>query len=72
MASGFFPIWDRTIATAYRCRPSTAGINAERYVRFMTQTAEQCERLRLAGDAPADLVKALDEWNYVTYTRARR
>jgi hypothetical protein len=71
LAPGFFPIWDRTIAAAYRCGLGKAGTNAERYARFMSHTAEQCERLRGEPGAPADLVKALDEWNYVTYTRTR-
>jgi len=35
----------------------------------MSCTAEQCERLRGEPGVPADLVKALDEWNYVTITR---
>jgi hypothetical protein len=69
LAPGFFPIWDRKIATAYRCGLGKAGTNGDRYVRFMSHAAEQCQRLRAGHRGPADLVKALDEWNYVTYTR---
>jgi hypothetical protein len=64
-------LWDRTIAAAYSCELGHVGTNAERYSRFMSQTAEQCESLRGQPGAPVDLVKALDEWNYVTYTRPR-
>jgi hypothetical protein len=37
----------------------------------MGATALQCESLRGQPGAPEDLVKALDEWNYVTYSRPR-
>jgi len=60
---------DGKIAAAYGCRLGRAGTNGGRYVRFMSCTAEQCERLRGEPGVPADLVKALDEWNYVTITR---
>lgn len=69
LAPGFFPIWDGKIAAAYGCRLGKSGTNAGRYARFMSQAAEQCERLRAESGTPTDLVKALDEWNYVTYTR---
>ena len=69
LAPGFFPIWDDKIAAAYGCRLGKAGTNGRRYVRFMSCTAEQCQRLRGELGVPADLVKALDEWNYVTITR---
>jgi hypothetical protein len=69
LAPRFFPIWDRTIAGAYGHSLGAAGTNAGRYLGFMRQTAGQCERLRREPGAPVDLVKALDEWNYVTYTR---
>ena len=69
LAPTFFPIWDRTIAAAYRCSLGTRGTNAPRYVRFMQVTAAQCAELERADGAPIDVVKALDEWNYVTFTR---
>lgn len=69
LAPTFFPIWDRAIAAAYRCGLGKRGTNAPRYVRFMHATAEQCARLEHGSDAPRDVVKALDEWNYVMFTR---
>lgn len=69
LAPTFFPIWDRTIADAYRCSLGVRGTNAPKYVRFMQVTATQCAELERAGSAPIDVVKALDEWNYVTFTR---
>lgn len=69
LAPTFFPIWDRTIAGAYGCGLGTRGTNAPKYVRFMQVTAAQCAELERAGGAPIDVVKALDEWNYVMFTR---
>ncbi len=69
LAPTLFPIWDRTIANAYRCALTSRGTNATKYLRFMELTAQQCDRLEASGDSPADLVKALDEWNYVNFTR---
>jgi hypothetical protein len=69
LAPSFCPIWDRTIAARYGCSVGRAGTNGARYVRFMSMTADQCSALRGLADVPSDLVKALDEWNYVTFTR---
>lgn len=69
---GFFPIWDRTIAAAYGCGLGSRGSNAARYTRFMAATGEQCRVIAGSPGAPEDLVKALDEWNYVRLSRAAR
>jgi hypothetical protein len=45
-----------------------AGQNATRYLMFMSITAAQCRIFAHRSDAPNDMVKALDEWNYVTIT----
>lgn len=69
LAPNFFPIWDRRIAARYVGALGTRGRNASRYVAFMINTAAQCMALRDRVAAPDDVVKALDEWNYVRITR---
>jgi hypothetical protein len=73
LAPGFFPIWDRRIAARYVGVLRPRGSNASRYVAFMANTAAQCRALQEnVGGAPDDVVKALDEWNYVRITRGLR
>lgn len=69
LAPNFFPIWDRRIAARYVGELRQRGFNGSRYVAFMTNTAAQCEALQAKVAAPDDVVKALDEWNYVRITR---
>lgn len=69
LAPRFFPIWDASIAAAYGCGLGRRGTNASRYVRFRQLAANQCARLSAQPGAPRDLVKALDEWNYVHITK---
>lgn len=69
LAPNFFPIWDRRIASRYAGELGPRGRNATRYVAFMTNTAAQCSALHAQAAAPDDVVKALDEWNYVRITR---
>jgi hypothetical protein len=69
LAPNWFPIWDRRIAARYVGELQPRGTNSARYVTFMTNTAAQCRALQDHPDAPADTVKALDEWNYVRITR---
>jgi hypothetical protein len=42
--------------------------NAEMYLRFMEYAKQQCDALRRQGEDCKDLLKAIDEYNYVTYT----
>lgn len=72
LAPAVFPIWDGAITIAYHCRLGPRGTNGVRYTAFMAITARQCRSLATQGDAPADMLKALDEWNYVRYTRKER
>lgn len=69
LAPAVFPIWDGAITVAYRCRLGPRGTNGERYAAFMAVAADQCRMLAARVHAPADMLKALDEWNYVRYTR---
>jgi hypothetical protein len=69
LAPNYFPIWDRSIAPKYRCGLGTRGTNAPRYIRFMRKTAIQCGSLEKDSRTPMDVVKALDEWNYVHFTK---
>ena len=69
LAPNFFPIWDRRIAARYVGELGPRGGNASRYVAFMTNTAAQCMALHNGVAALEDVVKALDEWNYVRITR---
>jgi hypothetical protein len=70
LAPSYFPIWDRAIARAYVSELGPRGSNALRYLSFMRATAAQCRALAGVAGAPTDLLKALDEWNYVTFSRA--
>jgi hypothetical protein len=69
LAPAFFPIWDRTIAPKYRCGLGNRGTNGRRYIRFMRLTAALCASLGPSGTRLVDVVKAIDEWNCVTFTR---
>jgi hypothetical protein len=66
LAPLFFPLWDRAIAKAYHLKLD--GDAATEYVRFMRLTREQCRVLTEQGAVWLDLPKALDEYNYCTYT----
>lgn len=69
LASQFFPIWDRSIARAYGLALGRHGTNAGRYVRFMSITKGQCERLGGSRDPGGNPLKAMDEYNYCKYTK---
>ena len=74
LAPCFFPLWDRAIADGYGFALAKIGGNAENYWLFMRKTQEQCEQLRgqcqaRPGELVPNLLKALDEYNYCTYTR---
>lgn len=63
LAPNFFPLWDRAIAKAYRVK-----LDGQGYIRFMRITKEQSLALINQGAHWPDLVKAIDEFNYCTYT----
>jgi len=63
LAPTFFPLWDRAIAKAYR-----VNLDEEGYLRFMRIAREQCRTLAAQRAPWADLLKAIDEYNYCTYT----
>jgi hypothetical protein len=67
LAPDFFPIWDRRIATAYGVDLGAPGIGLA-YAAFAGVFADECRGLASLGVAPEDLVKAVDEVNYVTIT----
>jgi hypothetical protein len=63
LAREFFPLWDRAIAKAYRVK-----CNADGYIAFMNIAKKQCEELKNQGAPWPDLLKAVDEYNYCTFT----
>jgi hypothetical protein len=63
LAPTFFPLWDRAIAKAYRVKLDRQG-----YLNFMRITKEQYRVLTDKGAPWPDLLKAIDEYNYCTYT----
>jgi hypothetical protein len=75
LAPRFFPLWDTAIAKAYKIYFGKRGENAARYGRFMAETKEQVEQLKkqieqFGGGSGIDdnPLKAIDEFNYCTYT----
>jgi hypothetical protein len=63
LAREFFPLWDRAIAKAYRVKCNTDG-----YITFMGIAKSQCGELKDHGAPWPDLLKAVDEYNYCTFT----
>lgn len=63
LAPNFFPLWDNAIAKAYRVKVDEQG-----YMKFMRIAKEQCQVLTDQGAPWSDLLKAIDEYNYCTYT----
>jgi hypothetical protein len=66
LAPGFFPLWDRAIATHYGVSLGSAGSNGERYWRFMDICRYQSSGL---SRGTHDRLKAIDEYNYCRYTK---
>lgn len=66
LAPSFFPLWDRAIAKAYRMNLN--GDPSAEYIRFMRLSKKQCESLAEQGARWPDPLKAIDEYNYCTYT----
>jgi len=63
LAPVFFPLWDRAIAKAYKVKCDGDG-----YVNFMRIAKNQCQFLTEQNAPWPDLLKAVDEYNYCTYT----
>jgi hypothetical protein len=68
LAPRFFPLWDREISRAYGICLEKGPRNAALYFRFMGYTKQQCDALGMAGETYPDLLKAIDEYNYCSYT----
>ena len=70
LSPNFFPLWDQAIAKqAYGIRLKGAGQNADNYLKLMSLTAAQVRELGGAEAIGKDSLKAIDEFNYVVYTR---
>jgi hypothetical protein len=65
LAREFCPLWDNRIAVrGYQVTPST-----DSYLQFMLNIKAQCDQICWSRvTAPYGRLKALDEYNYVTYT----
>jgi hypothetical protein len=70
LAPDFFPIWDVAIAKLYKLPLGRSGTNGERYWRFMLITKRHFCDLRSGRDTE-NLLKAIDEYNWVEANRLR-
>src|SRR5262249_4272101 len=70
IAPAFFPLWDRAIARAYGLAlgVSKQGKNPKRYFDFMTCAKQQIESLGGKKVNEQNPLKAIDEYNYWTFT----
>lgn len=66
LAPNFFPLWDRAIAKAYRINLDNCAF--DEYVKFIRIVQHQCCSIKGAGALWPDLLKAVDEYNYCTFT----
>ncbi len=66
LAPQFFPLWDRAIAKAYHVNLNRE--TSDGYINFMRIAKEQCRVLTEQGAPWPDLLKAIDEYNYCTFT----
>jgi hypothetical protein len=69
LAPGFLPLWDRAIAVAYGLQLGYTGTNGKRYVRMANIAKSQSARVGGADAIGADILKALDEYNYCRFTK---
>lgn len=65
LAPSFFPLWDTKIAQAYELGKES---DSERYCLFMETTKNQVKDLGGEKAVGRNPLKALDEYNYCTYT----
>jgi hypothetical protein len=69
LAPRFLPLWDRAIAVAYGLQLGYTGTNSKRYVRMAEIAKAQSARVGGEGSFGADILKALDEYNYCRFTK---
>jgi hypothetical protein len=69
LAPGFLPLWDRAIAVAYGLQLGYTGTNGKRYVRMANIAKSQSARVGGEDAIGADILKALDEYNYCRFTK---
>jgi len=69
LAPRFFPLWDAAIAKAYK---QGKGDGADQYCSFMEKTKNQVKELGGEKEIKRNPLKALDEYNFMTITRAGR
>jgi hypothetical protein len=68
LAPGFFPLWDNKIARAYRCHYSHNP--SGQYLQFMKISKGMAESLRGKIETRGStLLKVIDEYNYVKFTK---
>jgi hypothetical protein len=70
LAPGFFPLWDKNIAVAYRCDYSRHPI--EKYIAFLRISQSIARNLQAAMELGGKTaLKLIDEYNYAKYTKKR-
>jgi hypothetical protein len=67
LAPRFFPPWDNAIAWRYGC--SYTSQPARAYVRFCGEIRSRAIELKDRGMPSSELLKRIDEFNYVRYTK---
>jgi hypothetical protein len=69
LAPRFLPLWDRAIATAYGLELGFTGTNGKRYVRMANIAKDQSADVGGDDAVGANILKALDEYNYCRFTK---
>jgi len=69
LAPGFFPLWDRRIASTYGSGLGPVGTNAMNYCRFMSCAKEQYASVKGQLPESENPLKSIDEYNYCRYTK---
>lgn len=68
LAPGFFPLWDKKIAVAYRCDYYLHPV--EKYINFTRLSQRQARKLQeIVPPMGKTLLKLIDEYNYARYTK---
>jgi hypothetical protein len=68
LAPGFFPLWDKKIASAYRCNYSQKP--DENYIAFVKISQSMAGSLQsIVLPTGKTLLKLIDEYNYSKYTK---